>query len=151
MEVNYLLQDTSLTITKKDIYAPVNVTTTFYPGFPTDLAQPLASVLTRCDGTSTLTETIWENRLGHVPYLVKMGANIEIADSKTIHISGPTNFTSSTVAASDLRAGASLVLASLSATGPTIIKEAEHILRGYENIVEKLSQVGAKITVQEIE
>lgn len=151
MQVDYALQDTSLTITKKDIYNPVNVTTTFYPGFPTDLAQPLAAVLTKCNGTSTVTETIWENRLGHVPYLVKMNANISVESKEKISVHGPTNFLSKEVEASDLRAGASLVIAALTAEGTTTIDAAEHILRGYENIVEKLSGVGAKIKVNEIE
>lgn len=148
---NYLLNGNTLTITRKDTYNPINVTTTYYPGFPTDLAQPLASVLTKCNGTSTITETIWENRLGHVQYLVKMNANISIDSKEKISIYGPTPLKAHLVEASDLRAGASLVIAALSAPGTTTINAAEHILRGYENIVEKLSGVGAKIKVIEIE
>ena len=106
-------------------------------------------MLTQAEGTSLFEETIWENRMGHVPSLNKMGANIEVNGMNAI-IKGPTKLKGCEVIATDLRGGAALVLAGLTAEGTTIISDIEHILRGYENIVGKLTQVGAKIELQEI-
>lgn len=128
---------------------PINIKTLVYPGFPTDLQQPLTVLLTQCDGISTLQETIYENRFQNIKYLNDMGANIEINGDK-IKIKGPTKLNGCEVVATDLRAGACLVLAGLLAGGTTIISDVEHILRGYENIVEKLQNVGAKIQLIEI-
>ena len=128
---------------------PVSVKTQGYPGFPTDLQQPLTTLLTQCTGVSTLEETIYENRFQNVPYLNKMGANIEIKGKK-IKIKGPTKLKGKKVTATDLRAGACLVLAALVAKGETTIRDIEHVLRGYENIIEKLTNVGAKISLEEI-
>lgn len=125
---------------------PVKVKTLGYPGFPTDLQQPLTPLLTKGNGVSYLEETIYENRFNNVPYLNDMGANIEIKD-KTIKINGPTCFKGCEVKATDLRAGASLVVAALAADGETIIKDADYILRGYDQIVEKLTAVGADIKI----
>ena len=127
----------------------VRVKTLGYPGFPTDLQQPLTTLLTQCTGTSTLEETIYENRFQNVPYLVNMGADIKI-DGKKIRIQGPNPLICSNVVATDLRAGACLVLAGLKAEGETTIDNVEHVLRGYENIIEKLTNVGAKIVLEEI-
>ena len=127
----------------------VRVKTLGYPGFPTDLQQPLTTLLTQCTGTSTLEETIYENRFQNVPYLVNMGADIKI-DGKKIRIQGPNRLIGSNVVATDLRAGACLVLAGLKAEGETTIDNVEHVLRGYENIIEKLTNVGAKIVLEEI-
>ena len=121
-----------------------------YPGFPTDLQQPFTVLLTQSKGTSSVEETIFENRFMHVPYLNKMGANIVTAGNKA-SIKGPTPLTGCEVEATDLRAGASLVVAALVADGETIITNVEHILRGYEEIVEKLTNVGAKIEIVEID
>lgn len=96
----------------------VRVKTLGYPGFPTDLQQPLTTLLTQCTGTSTLEETIYENRFQNVPYLVNMGADIKI-DGKKIRIQGPNPLIGSNVVATDLRAGACLVLAGLKAEGET--------------------------------
>ena len=128
---------------------PVNVKTQGYPGFATDLQQPLTTLLTQCTGVSRLEETIYENRFQNVPYLNKMGANIEIKGKK-IKIKGPSKLKGKKVVATDLRAGACLVLAGLAAKGTTTIKDIEHVLRGYENIIEKLTNVGAKISLEEI-
>ena len=127
----------------------VRVKTLGYPGFPTDLQQQLTTLLTQCTGTSTLEETIYENRFQNVPYLVNMGADIKI-DGKKIRIQGPNPLIGSNVVATDLRAGACLVLAGLKAEGETTIDNVEHVLRGYENIIEKLTNVGAKIVLEEI-
>ena len=120
-----------------------------YPGFPTDLQQPLTTLLTQCKGESILEETIYENRFKNVPYLKDMGADIEIVGKK-IYVKGPTSLVGSEVEATDLRAGACLILAGLKAEGKTTINNVEHVLRGYENIIEKLTNVGAKIEIEEI-
>jgi len=127
----------------------VDVKTQGYPGFPTDLQQPLTTLLTQCQGISKLEETIYENRFQNVPYLNEMGSNIEIIGKK-IKVNGPTKLVGKTVVATDLRAGACLVLAGLIAEGETTITDIEHVLRGYENIIEKLTNVGAKISLEEI-
>ena len=136
-------------LNSSDKLKSVNVKTQGYPGFPTDLQQPLTTLLTQCNGISKLEETIYENRFQNVPYLKEMGANIEIVGKK-IKVTGSTKLVGKKVVATDLRAGACLVLAGLIAEGETIITEIEHVLRGYENIIEKLTNVGAKISLEEI-
>ena len=126
-----------------------NIKTAVYPGFATDLQQPFTVLLTQATGKSKVTETIWENRFMHIPYLRELGANIEIKN-QTATIVGPTKLKGSEVVATDLRAGAAMVAAALLAEGKTTITNAEHILRGYEQIVEKLTAVGAKIAIKEI-
>lgn len=149
MGVNMKLGRDYIVINKVDKLKWVNVKTQGYPGFATDLQQPLTTLLTQCVGTSRLEETIYENRFQNVPYLNKMGANIEIKGKK-IMVKGPSKLKGKKVVATDLRAGACLVLAGLAATGTTTIKDIEHVLRGYENIIEKLTNVGAKISLEEI-
>ena len=126
-----------------------NIKTAVYPGFPTDLQQPITVLLTQASGTSKVTETIFENRFMHIPYLKSLGANIEIKN-QTATIIGPKKLKGTEVVATDLRAGAAMVAAGLKAEGKTTITNAEHILRGYEQIVEKLTNVGAKISIKEI-
>ena len=135
-------------VSKTSNMKSVNVKTLGYPGFPTDLQQPLTTLLTQCTGKSILEETIYENRFQNVKYLNKMGANIEINDRK-IYIQGPTDLKGSEVVATDLRAGAGLILAGLIAEGTTVVKEVEHVLRGYDSIINKLTTVGAKIELSE--
>lgn len=136
-------------INKKETYRPVDIQTAVYPGFPTDLQQPFGILLTRCNGISKITETIWENRFMHIPYLQNMGANIKIKGREELII-GPTELFGEVVVATDLRAGAAMILAGLIANGETKILSIEHVLRGYENIVEKLNNVGAKVRIEEI-
>jgi len=136
-------------INKSEHLKAVNIKTTVYPGFPTDIGQPMSVLLTQCNGKSSLKETIWENRMGHIPSLNKMGAKINV-ENNVVSINGPTKLHGSEVIATDLRGGASLVIAGLIADGTTIINDVEHILRGYENIVLKLTEVGAKIELKEI-
>lgn len=147
MGVDFEVQDDYMIISSSDKeLKPVKVKTLGYPGFATDLQQPFTPLLAKGNGVSYLEETIYENRFNNVPYLNAMGANIEIKD-KTIKINGPTNFKGCEVKATDLRAGASLVVAALAAEGETIIKDADYILRGYDQIVEKLTLVGADIKI----
>ena len=128
----------------------VNIKTLGYPGFPTDLQQPITPLLCKCTGTSKMEETIYENRFKHLPYLEDMGAKIETITNRIAKFKGPIDFVGSHVSATDLRAGACLVLASLSAEGKTIIDNAHYILRGYEDIVGKLKNVGASIEINDI-
>lgn len=141
--------DDYVIVSKGENYHRTNIITRVYPGFPTDLQQPFTVLLTQAEGKSTVEETIWENRFMHAPYLEKLGANVEVKDKKLIVI-GKTPLVGTTVKATDLRAGAAMVVAALIAEGKTKIENAEHILRGYEGIVEKLTNVGAKIELKEI-
>ena len=122
----------------------LDVKTLVYPGFPTDLQQPFTSLLTKASGTSIVTDTIYRTRFKHVDELRRMGAEIKVEGSSAI-ITGPTKLEGAQVKASDLRAGAALVIAGLMADGVTEITGLEHIDRGYEHIVEKLAALGAKI------
>jgi len=136
-------------INKKDVYKSTTIKTAVYPGFPTDLQQPFTVLLTQCNGKSKTVETIWENRFMHIPYLNKLGADITIKN-QTATVMGPTKLKGSEVVATDLRAGAAMVAAALKAEGKTTITNVEHILRGYESIIEKLTSVGAKITLKDV-
>ena len=135
-------------INKKEKYKPTTIKTAVYPGFPTDLQQPFTILLTKCSGKSKVTETIWENRFMHIPYLVEMGADITVKD-QTALIVGPANLEGKKVKATDLRAGAAMIAAGLIAQGETTISDIEHVLRGYENIIQKLTNVGAHISLIE--
>jgi len=121
-----------------------DITTEEYPGFPTDMQAQYMALATQADGTSIVTENIFENRFMHAQELVRMGANIRIEGRRAI-VRGKSPLSAAAVLASDLRASASLVLAALVASGETIIDRVYHIDRGYENIEEKLRAVGAEI------
>lgn len=123
---------------------PVNVKTLVYPGFPTDLGQPMSTLLTQCEGESLFEETIYENRMRHIKHLKSMGANIMLFDNNAV-IKGKAKLKGREVIATDLRAGAAMLLAGMIAKGTTTITNIEHLLRGYENLVDKLTQVGADI------
>ena len=142
------IEEDSIICKKVDNLKPVNIKTYYYPGFATDLQQPFSVLLTQCKGKSQIEETIYENRYMHVEYLNKMGANIETND-RIAKINGKTELKGEEVIATDLRAGAALVIAGLIAEGKTTINKVEHILRGYEGIIEKLSNVGADIKIEE--
>ena len=136
-------------VSRPEKYKATSIKTAVYPGFATDLQQPFTVLLTQSSGKSKVTETIFENRFMHVPYLSKLGADITVKN-QTATIIGPNKLIGTDVVATDLRAGATMVAAALLAEGKTTITSAEHILRGYENIVEKLTDVGAKIEIKEI-
>ena len=148
MNIPIKIYDDYLIVSKCDNVKPVNIKTQGYPGFPTDLQQPMTTLLVLADGTSILEETVYENRFQNVPFLNNMGADITI-NGRKIYVKGPKKLKGSEVTATDLRAGACLVLAGLKAEGKTVINEVEHILRGYENIIEKLKNVGADISLFE--
>ncbi len=149
MGVNLTINKDNIIVNKVNELKPINIKTLIYPGFPTDIGQPMSVLLTQGNGTSLFEETIWENRMGHVPSLNKMGANIKVNGMNAI-INGPIKLKGCEVIATDLRGGAALVIAGLAAEGTTIITDVEHILRGYENIKGKLTNVGAKIELKEI-
>jgi UDP-N-acetylglucosamine 1-carboxyvinyltransferase len=121
-----------------------DLTTEEYPGFPTDMQAQFMALATQAEGTSIITENIFENRFMHAQELVRMGANIKIEGHRAV-VRGKTQLSAAAVLASDLRASASLVLAALVADGETIIDRVYHIDRGYEKIEEKLKAVGAQI------
>lgn len=123
---------------------PVKVITMPHPGFATDLQSPIMTLMSLANGTSEIKETIFENRFMHVPELNRMGAKIDISSSSAT-ITGVGNFSSAEVMASDLRAGASLILAALKADGVSIINRIYHVDRGYENLDLKLKKIGADI------
>jgi len=148
MKVKMKIEKDNIIISKTDSMKSVNLQTQVFPGFPTDLQQPITTLLTQCNGLSILEENIYENRFQNVKYLNEMGANIRI-DDKMLLIEGKTKLIGKNVKATDLRAGACLILAGLIAEGTTIIEDVEHILRGYENIIEKLTNLGAKISIIE--
>lgn len=135
-------------ITAPEKLKATNIKTQVYPGFPTDLQQPFATLLTQATGKSIITETIWENRFLNLFELNKMGATTELLTNSKAVIIGPSKLKGKKVKATDLRAGASLVLAGLIAEGTTVVENADYILRGYEGIVEKLTKLGAKIRLE---
>lgn len=132
------------TKTKLKDLKSVKATTMPHPGFPTDLQSPMMTLMCLVKGTSEIKETIFENRFMHVPELNRMGANIT-TDANIARIDGIDNFSSAEVMASDLRAGASLILAGLLAEGETIVNRIYHVDRGYENLEVKLKALGANI------
>ena len=147
MGINYRIDGNKITISKTDHIKPINITTLVYPGFPTDLGQPMSVLLTQAEGVSYFEETIWENRMQHVEYLNKMGASIELKDNTHAVINGKTSLHGAEINATDLRGGAALVVAGLIADGQTIISNIDYILRGYENLIMKLKNVGADIQI----
>lgn len=119
--------------------------TAVYPGFATDLQAPFAVLLTQCTGTSRLFETLFEGRLNYLPELERMGANTELLNPHQAIITGPTSLSGAPIVSCDIRAGAAMVLASLIASGETVISDINYIDRGYERLDEKLRSLGAKI------
>lgn len=144
MGVNIEQKDDQLLIKPKEKLTSVDIKTLVYPGFPTDLQQPLTTLLTKAEGTGVITDTIYSARLKHIDELRRMNASIKVEGGSAI-VNGPVQLEGAKVTASDLRAGAALVIAGLISEGKTEIFGIEHIERGYENITEKLVELGAKI------
>ena len=143
--VKYFITDESIIFKKNsNTLYPIDVTTEPYPGFPTDLQAQLMAVMSTSNGTSLITENIFENRFMHVPELIRMGAKIKLKGNLAI-IEGINKLKGAEVMATDLRASVSLVLAGLVAEGETNIGRVYHIDRGYQNIVENLRECGAMI------
>ncbi len=121
-----------------------NVKTMPHPGFPTDMQPQITALLSIVPGTSVVTEAVWDNRFRYIEELRRMGANISV-DGRTAVIEGVKELDGAPVKATDLRAGAALVIAGLAAKGTTVIDEIRHIERGYEEIIEKFQSLGANI------
>ena len=136
--------DDALRIRRTGDLHPLKVKTMPHPGFPTDMQPLMTTLLTLADGTSIVTEGIWENRFRYVDELLRMGANIQV-DGQVAVIEGVKKLRPAPLRATDLRAGAAMVMAALSADGISEVDETIHIERGYENIVEKLQLLGADI------
>ncbi len=134
----------AIRVTRRGPLAPFNLRTAPYPGFPTDMQAQMMALATRADGTSVITETIFENRMMHVQELVRLGADIDV-EGNTAIVRGVPKLTGANVMATDLRASACLVIAGLMAEGATTIDRIYHLDRGYERIEEKLSELGAQI------
>lgn len=140
--------ENTVTVTSSGRLKATDIHTNYYPGFPTDMHPQFSALLSISRGESTITECVWEKRFRYVEELAKFGANI--SDShKTVRIIGKEKLTGAEVCSVDLRAGASMIIAGLAAEGVTVITNIETIERGYENVVGKLSSVGADISCVE--
>lgn len=128
----------------------LEVRTLPYPGFPTDLQAPITSLLTLADGKSVVKETVFDSRFGHVAELRKMGADISVPNSSTLFVNGEEVLRGAKVQATDIRAGASLVIAGLAASGTTRVSGLEHIDRGYSQIVNNFQQLNAEVERKKI-
>ena len=137
--------DDSIRVRADRALAGVNVKTMYYPGFPTDLQPQMSALLSTAGGTSLVTEAVFDNRFQYVNELKRLGAQVTV-DGRMAVIEGPSELTGAQVTATDLRAGASLVIAALAAEGETVIDNVKYIDRGYENIVSKLQGLGADIS-----
>ena len=131
-------------VTGNGAFGPCEVTTAPYPGFPTDLQAQFLALATQANGTSAVTENIFENRFQHVPELARRGARISV-DGRRSRVEGPSRLLGANVMATDLRASASLVIAGLAADGTTVVDRIYHLDRGYDRMEEKLNALGAKI------
>ncbi|MBN1221862.1 MAG: UDP-N-acetylglucosamine 1-carboxyvinyltransferase [Candidatus Aminicenantes bacterium] len=138
------LNNTTLRVIGSHVIKPQDITTSPYPGFPTDMQAPFTVLMTQAEGTSIITETIFDRRFSHVNELLRLGAMIDVVGDKA-KVRGKTRLSGAETIATDLRAAASLVLAGLIANGETIINGLEHLDRGYEKIEEKLGALGAVI------
>lgn len=143
--VKMAIEEDNITVSKGENYSSIDIKTLPYPGFPTDLQQPIIPFLTQCKGVSTVEETIYENRFQNIYDTNRMGANIIIKNNHLAKVRGLTPLYGKEVTATDLRGGASMLICGLIAEGTTTIDNIRYILRGYDNICEKLSKVGAKI------
>ena len=148
MGVRMTISEDSIFVEKQTGLKAIQIKTSPYPGFATDLQQPITPLLLTAAGRGRIVDTIYEKRVNHVPELAKMGATISTLNDHIIY-EGPNQLAGSSVKATDLRAGAALVIAGLMASGTTEITNVEYILRGYSDIIHKLTQLGADIQLVE--
>ena len=148
MGVRMTVEEDAIFVEEQGDLKPIDIKTSPYPGFATDLQQPMTPLLLKASGRGKIIDTIYEKRVNHVPELARMGADIQVLGGQIVY-NGPTQLSGAPVKASDLRAGAALVTAGLMAEGQTEITNIEFILRGYSNIIEKLSDLGADIRLIE--
>ncbi len=147
MKVRVVWENGGVRITAPQELLPVRVKTLPFPGFPTDLQPIIGTLLTQASGESVIQELVHDRRLGYVNYLLRMGAEITTLGQSTAFIKGKTPLFATEVKAENLRAGAALILAGLIAKGETTVLDMYHVYRGYENIVEKLQLLGARVQV----
>ena len=147
--VKYCIKGDTLTISKTENLKPTYIKTLVFPGFPTDLQQPFTTLLTQANGKSIVEETIYENRFKNTYDLNRMGAITNIISLNKLEVNGPRKLHGTNVIATDLRGGASLLIAALVAEGITEIDNSDVILRGYSEVIRKLENVGAKIKITE--
>jgi len=136
----------TLRVTGSRKIKPQDITTSPFPGFPTDMQAQFTVLMTQANGTSIITETIFDRRFSHINELLRLGANIDVLGDKAI-VKGKTPLSGAQILATDLRASASLVLAALIARGETVINDAQHLERGYEGMEMKLKSLGANIKI----
>ena len=148
MGVRMIVEEDAIFVEEQGDLKPIDIKTSPYSGFATDLQQPMTPLLLKASGRGKIIDTIYEKRVNHVPELARMGADIQVLGGQIVY-NGPTQLSGVPVKASDLRAGAALVTAGLMADGQTEITNIEFILRGYSNIIEKLSDLGADIRLIE--
>jgi len=142
---SFVVENSSLTVGQSNELKPFEISTAPYPGFPTDLQSPMSLIASLAIGRSTINELMFENRLGYIEELKKMGLSAEIVDKHKAYIDGPSKLSPTEIESLDLRSGMTIVIAALMASGTSKIMKAELIDRGYEKIVEKLSGLGARI------
>jgi UDP-N-acetylglucosamine 1-carboxyvinyltransferase len=141
------LKDNSITLKPAENIKPINISTTEFPGFPTDMQAQFMAIATQANGVSIIEERLFENRFMHVPELNRLGANIKI-QGKIATVYGPSELIGADVMATDLRASSALVLAGLIAKGETKVHRIYHLFRGYENLLEKFRKLGAKMELK---
>ncbi|HSD63991.1 MAG TPA: hypothetical protein VLB50_09335, partial [Ignavibacteriaceae bacterium] len=134
----------SITISRSGDIHPVDVSTSIFPGFPTDMQAQWIAYMSLSDGAATITDTIYTDRFKHVPELVRLGADIKVSENSAV-VKGVAHLEGAMVMSTDLRASASLVLAGLAARGTTEVLRVYHLDRGYQKIEEKLKSLGAEI------
>ncbi len=142
--------DEAIRVSRTEDLTPINIKTQPHPGFPTDMQPLMAVLLSKAKGISIITESIWDNRFRYIDELLRMGANVQV-DGRVAVIEGVPRLSCAPVKATDLRAGAALVIAALCTDGCSEISDVEHIERGYEHFVEKLQSLGADIHREGIE
>lgn len=148
MGVDLQIDSDKIYVPKTDHLKPISVKTMPYPGFATDLQQPLTPLLSKAAGESTIVDTIYPKRVKHIPELQKMGMDIEAQDGRIV-VRHTEKLHGADVKAGEIRAGASLMIAGLMADGETVIHDADHILRGYDRVVWKLNRLNANVRIEE--
>lgn len=148
MGVDLQIDSDKIYVPKTDHLKPISVKTMPYPGFATDLQQPLTPLLSKAAGESTIVDTIYPKRVKHIPELQKMGMDIEAQDGRIV-VCHTEKLHGADVKAGEIRAGASLMIAGLMADGETVIHDADHILRGYDRVVWKLNRLNANVRIEE--
>jgi len=142
---DFSINGDSVSVKTTKSFKPFVISTAPYPGFPTDMQSPMSLIAALADGESTITEELFENRLAYIKQLQSMGLHAKMVNTHEVKIKGPVQLKAQEIEALDLRSGITLVLAALQAKGKSIIDKGEIIDRGYENLIGKLTNLGAEI------